>query len=446
MKRTIDDELVKWKNMAHRLPLLVRGARQVGKSYAIEKFGQNHFNSLVVINFEFRPELNSCFNSLDPIKIIAKLELLTNSIIRPGETLLFLDEIQQCPQAILSLRYFKEKMPALHVIGAGSLMEFALHDAKFSFPVGRVQFMYMRPLSFSEFLLSLGQERIQQALHETTLKNPFDNALHIHLLGFIRQYFLVGGMPAVVESYLQNKSYLECQNIQSALMQTYRNDFGKFATKTQYKYLQRLFEMAPKLVSEHFKYSKVDAELRARDLQPALEQLCWAGLINLVKKSSASGIPLESQAKENKFKLLFLDIGLMQNVTQVDPKAILENDVLQINAGALAEQFVGQELLTAADLYQERRLYFWERDKKSSQAEVDYVISIGANIIPIEVKAGKTGRLRSIKQFMEEKKSSIGLRISSHPLSLDNDILSIPLYLIEQIPRLLKSLNSHLLS
>lgn len=442
MKRTIDFELIKWKNMPDRLPLIIRGARQVGKSYAIEKLGREHFKSLVIINFEYQPEFISCFESLDPTKIISKLEIFTNSNIKSGETLLFLDEIQQCPQAILALRYFKEKMPQLHVIAAGSLLEFVIHDTKFSFPVGRVQFMHMHPLSFSEFLLALDQDKLLKTLKDTSLANPLDSAIHIYALNFVKQYFLIGGMPAAIQNYINNNSYLECQNIQSALMQTYRSDFGKYATKTQHKYLERLFEMVPKLILEHFKYSKVDPNLRARELQPALEQLCWAGLIKLVKQTSASGLPLEAQVKENKFKLLFLDIGLVQNASQIEAKTILENDILQINAGLLAEQFVGQELICLANPYEEKRLYFWERDKKNSQAEVDYVTNIGGKIVPIEVKSGKTGRLKSIKQFMEEKNSPLGIRFSTHPLSLENNILSVPFYLISHINRLITDLFS----
>lgn len=442
MKRAIDFELLRWKTHPQRLPLLVRGARQVGKSYAVEKFGKENFDSLVVANFEFQPELASCFDTLDPVRIIAKLELRTNSSIRAGQTLLFLDEIQQCPQAILALRYFKEKMPSLHVIAAGSLLEFALHDAQFSFPVGRVQFMYMRPLSFSEFLQALGEERLFYAIQEISLQEPFDSAIHKHLMNFVRQYFLVGGMPAVIQTFLETQSYLETQQRQSILLQTYRNDFGKYAAKTQHKYLQRLFEQAPRLVGQHFKYSKVDADMRARELKVAIEQLRWAGLINIVYATAASGLPLEAQIKENRFKLLFLDIGLMQNSTQIDAKSVLEDDVLQINAGALAEQFVGQEFLCLGDSYQERRLYFWDREKKGSSAEVDYVVNFGSRIIPVEVKAGKTGRLRSIQQFIEEKRSAFGVRISGHPLSLENNILSVPLYLIDQLPRLIASMAS----
>lgn len=438
MHRNIEEALKKWKNATDRLPIILRGARQVGKSFIIEKFGKENFQNMTVVNFEFQPHLARCFVTLDPSEIIAKIETQTNTTITPGQTLLFIDEIQECEEAIKALRFFKEKMPELHVIAAGSLLEFVLNEPKFSFPVGRVQFMYLKPLSFEEFLISLGQFKILEKLKQVTLDKPVDDALHEHILKFVRQYLLVGGMPAVVNLFIKNASFLECRQRQEAVLKTYYTDFNKYAKKTQHKYLQMLFEQIPGFIGQRFKYSSVMPEARSRDIKLALEQLSWAGLVYRIYASLASGIPLISQKKEKIFKLLFVDVGLLQSASRMDYSAVFEENILQVNAGALAEQFVGQEFLANTDVYTEAELYFWVRDKKNSSAEVDYLLQYGTQIVPVEVKAGKTGRLKSLQQFMDEKKVNVGVRISQQSLSFERNILSIPFYLLSELPRLLK--------
>lgn len=439
MERSLKQALVAWKDHPSRMPLLVRGARQVGKSYLIEEFGRDHFNELVTVNLEFSPEYKRCFEELDPQQILNQLRLLTRAKLEAGRSLLFIDEIQMEPRAIMALRYFKEKMPSLHVIGAGSLLEFALQEEAFSFPVGRIQFMYMRPLSFVEFLAACGEKRACELLQELELKSPIDPLFHDYLLKLVRLYFLIGGMPAVVEAYRQRKDLAEVELLQGTILDTYRSDFGKYATRTQHRHLSMLFEQLPNTIAQPFKYAKVSQEVRSNDLKRALEQLSWAGLAIRVHATDGSGIPLRFCMKENKFKVLFLDIGLLQRSHQVDAKALLESSLLLISRGVLAEQFVGQELLAYAPPSEEKRLYFWQREARGSSAEVDYLVNVESKILPIEVKAGATGRLRSIKQFMEEKGIPLGVRLSEAPLSLEKGILSIPLYLIEQLPRLLES-------
>ena len=437
MRRTIEPILKKWRDQPDRMPLLLRGARQVGKSFTVEKFGRENFDLLVTCNFEFRPELVKCFDSLDPRSICTKLEVAFKIRIVPGKTLLFLDEIQNCPAAITALRYFKEQMPQLHVIAAGSLLEFALHEEQFSFPVGRIQFLYLKPLSFYEYLMSQNHDRLLELMNEVSLERPLEPFIHNQLLQHLREYFLIGGMPAAVRSFLENRSFIECQTVLASLLETYRSDFPKYATKAQYKNLQLFFERAPALVCRHFKYSHISSEHRAQDLKVALEQLGWAGLLNKIVATSASGIPLHMHSKENKFKLLFLDAGLVNCANKLDMQVAWEQDFLQINAGALAEQFVGQELLAYANPYMQAQLYYWSREKKGAAAEVDYLIQEGEAILPIEVKAGTTGSLKSLAQFLAEKDAPFGIRISQHPLSFHDRVLSIPLYLISQMPRLL---------
>ena len=441
MQRSIEKLLHLWKEDTSRLPLILRGARQVGKSYVIEKFGSEKFKFTVIANFDFQPELASCFEDLNPHTICSRLELILNQSIIPGQTLLFLDEIQNCPKAVSALRYFKEKLPSLHVIAAGSLLEFILHEEQFSFPVGRVEFIYLRPFSFREFLMSQNQERLVTFLDSTSFTTSFEPPIHQHLMNFIRKFFLLGGLPAAIQAFLENQSFLRVQKILNGILETYRNDFGKYATKAQHKYLQIFFEKCSGLIGQPFKYSHIDAEIRSRELKVALDQLIWAGLIQRIIATNASGIPLQTHAKDNKFKLLFLDIGLMNTANRMDLNSIWETNINHLLLGAQAEQFVGQELLAYSDPFINTPLFYWERDKKGSIAEVDYVIQLGSKIIPIEVKAGTTGRLKSLSLFLNEKKCPFGIRISGHPLSFHDRILSIPFYLIEQLPRLVAELD-----
>lgn len=440
MKRDAEKELINWKNDNDRYPLLVCGARQTGKSYLIETFGRDNFQNTVVVNFELKPSLKECFTSLDPLEITNKLQLLLGVHIRDDDTLLFLDEIQECPQAIVSLRYFKEMRPHLPVIGAGSLLEFALKKKDFKMPVGRVQFLYLEPFSFSEFLTASGNSQLRDYLNETTVSDKVNVSVHQKLLDIVRLYLILGGMPAVLNEYNSTKDILNCQRIQSALLQTFRSDFAKYAETSYHKYLEKVFEASPRIVGNIVKYVNIDSNAKSRDLKNAVDLLSLAGIIKLIRLSKVSGIPLGAQIDEKKFKLNFLDVGLVQNACDLKSDIAIAKDILQINSGAIAEQFVGQELRAYNDKFQPANLYFWTREKKSSSAEVDYVVNIGSSIIPMEVKSGKTGRLKSLRLFMEEKNTKFGIRISQEPLSFYDNILSVPLYMIEQIPRLVQNI------
>lgn len=440
MDRALEKDLLQWKSNPNRFPLLLRGARQVGKTYLIEKFGRSAFSSLASVNFEAQPEAIACFDSLDPEEILMRLQLILKQSIQPGHTLLFLDEIQVCPKAIIALRYFKEKLPTLHVIGAGSLLEFALTEGKFSFPVGRIQFMYLKPLSFQEFVQARGKIALLEELSQCSLKSPPSSETHQMMIKLVKEYFLVGGMPAAVSFFCQNLFLQAATEIHRILLSTYRADFSKYATPAEQKYLVALFDGIFSMIGQQFKYSKIDPDMRSRDLKKALEHLEWAGLIEPIYASSGAGIPLSAQIKRTHFKLCFLDIGLVHHALNIDPELVMSKDLVHINRGALAEQFVGQELLACADPHQEGQLFYWQRDKKGSEAEVDYLLAIAHYIIPIEVKAGPYGRLKSLHQFMDEKKTPIGIHISQNPLSLENGILSVPFYLINKLARLVKDL------
>ncbi len=410
----------------------------MGKSWAIEEFGRQNFNSLVTANFEQKFELKYCFNSLNPKDILKRLEFYLEQPIIPGTTLLFLDEIQLCPRALTALRYFKEQMPELHVIAAGSLLEFTLNEENFSFPVGRVDFLFMRPLSFIEFLQALNKQNTCSLIHTISLANPIDEATHQQLLQKVRNYFWIGGMPEVVSLFTQNNSFEKSRKILLRQIEAFNEDFSKYSGKTNHLHLKQLFDKIPELVGRHFKFSKIDPHSPnpARDYKRALSQLKQAGLTNQIFDTRANGIPLKSEINMKKFKAIFLDIGLMQQVLQVDVDPT--KTLLDFHQGALAEQFVGQELLAYSDPHQNQQLYFWETSKQGSSIEIDYVTTMNSRILPIEVKAGTTGRLRSLQCFLECKNISLGLRISEHPLSLKNNVLSVPMYMISELPRLLE--------
>jgi len=437
MKRDIEEDLVRWKNQIGRMPLLLRGARQVGKSFIVEKFGKENFENCVTINLDRHPEYCSCFQSLDPIKIVSYLELVSGKNIQAEKTLLFIDEIQECPEAIHSLRYFKEELPLLHVIGAGSLLEFALNDKNFRMPVGRIESLYMRPMSFNEYLEATGHNKLRDYLKGIDIKHVVEIPVHKKLLSLVREYIALGGMPAIISEYIESKSLLRCQELQTAILSTFRNDFGKYAPQTQHEHLQMIFSKAPGLIAQWFKYSKLDPDTPSRTLKNALLKLQDAGLINLVHSTSAAGLPFITHMNEKKFKLLFLDIGLVKRACNLDLELLFKEDISLLNNGALAEQFVGQELLAYAEKNEPNNLFFWNREEKNSSAEVDYLININSQIIPIEVKAGSIGSLRSLKLLLESPNLPLGVRISELPLSKSGKIVSIPFYLIAELPRLI---------
>jgi predicted AAA+ superfamily ATPase len=438
MKRNIDAELIKWQRSTARIPLLLRGARQVGKTFAVKQLAKQAFTNHVEINFEFEPFYADCFQSLDPKQIITRITDISRQPITPGETLLFLDEIQNCPQAIMALRYFKERMPELHVIGAGSLLEFTINNEHFSMPVGRIQYMHMNPLSLREYIEALGYEGLLKQIRHASIEAPLDLALHNKLLLLTREYLLTGGMPEAVQAYIETENFQESQYKQTILLNTYRNDFGKYAKKTDYKYLQKIFDQTPALLGQQIKYSKIEPHMRSRDLKEAITNLSQAGVVRIIYATSASGLPLQALINEKKFKLLFVDVGLVTRATQLSINHILNDDINLMNQGAISEQLVGQELLAYQDCRLEPQLHYWARDQLGSQAEVDYLITHEDQIIPIEVKSGTTGKLKSLHLFLREKKIPLGIRISETPLTLNNHVLSVPFYLISELPRLLE--------
>jgi len=439
MKRDIDESFRIWKNQKKRYPLLVRGARQVGKSYSVKRLGENEFDNLVEVNFELKPQYKTCFETLDPKKIIETISVLSKSDIIPGKTLLFLDEIQECPNAISALRYFYEQMPELHVIGAGSLLEFVISQEDFRMPVGRIQYIYMKPLSFLEFLDAVGEKKSRKIIEACSWDNLPSTAIHEHLISLIKRYSIIGGMPAVVSEYASTGNLDKCFQIQTIITQTYRDDFGKYASKVKHKYLEKAFFAVPRMVGKKFVYARVDNTMQSRDLKAAMELLEKAGVVYRIKQTSGEGLPLEANAKEKNYKASFLDIGLMQNICGLNSNILLSNDenFIKINEGAVAEQLTAQELLAYHDPYWIPSLYYWIREARNSSAEIDYVIPHKSFVLPIEVKAGKTGTLKSMHIYLKKYNLSSGVRISQLFFNKTLPVISIPFYAIKKIQQFL---------
>lgn len=429
--RKIYKSLLEWKNDDNRRPILMRGARQTGKTFIIELFGRNEFKNLITINFERNPKYKEIFTTLVPGEIIEKIMLFTQQDIIPGKTLIFLDEIQECPKAITALRYFYEERPDIHIIGAGSLLEFALRRENIKIPVGRIQYLYMYPLTFSEFLDALGEDKLRShiSLPENLIKLP--DALHEKLNGLVRKYFLLGGMPAVVKEYIESGNIIKCQKIQSLIIETYSDDFAKYASESKHPYLTRIFNAVPKMIGQKFVYARVDNTIKSRELKEAVELLETAGIITKVKRTSGAGLPLESGVKDNFFKLIFLDVGLLHSVSGIYGETASEADLTAIFKGAAAEQFTGQELLSSGNPYRKASLYYWARESKSSNAELDYLLQLSDKILPVEVKSGSIGRMKSMNLYFEEYNPENGIKISQSPYRITDKIVSLPLYSID---------------
>lgn len=437
MERDIYSWLKNWKNEKRRKPLIIRGARQVGKTWLVEYFGEKNFEQFVEINFEFQPHFKTCFSTLDPFEIVEKIELTSNVDITQGLTLLFLDEIQECPQALKALRYFYEKMPGLHVIAAGSLLEFVMDAEQISIPVGRVQNIYLPPLSFGEFLTACGEQKIRTYLKNLTITKQVPESVHIKCISLLRNYLYLGGMPESIVLWLELKKFSKTDEMQQNLLQNYRHDFGKYGRRVNIFLVEKIFNHAPGMVGNKFKYSHIDKQTNSRDIKKSLELLIKAHILHRITATSGSGLPLHSHCNEKVFKILFLDVGLLQNSMGINKETYMSDNLLAVYKGSVAEQYVGQQLLALKKPFEEPSLFYWHREARGSAAEVDYLWQKGEQILPVEVKAGKTGTLKSLRLFLSEKKVLFGIRFSLYPLSYTDSILSIPLYAIEAMPGLI---------
>lgn len=426
MKRKILEKLTKWKNQGKRKPLLVRGARQVGKSWIIKHFGAQFFQGkLHIINLEQKIDWHSIFDqNLDPKRIVNELEILLNTSINTGNDLVFFDEIQECPKAILSLRYFFEEMPELHIIAAGSLLEFALRDI--AFPVGRIQMINMYPLSFSEFLHATDNEKLASVISESPKGLP--KTIHKKINQELKNYFFVGGMPESVNTYIDTGKMLEVQEIQSDLINTYRQDFSKYKPLVDPRCINDILSTLSGRVGQQLKYEHLSDRFSGPTIKKALGLLAIAKLINPIYASAPSGLPLSAYTNKKRFKATFVDIGLMVRMSGLSiAHEFQKTQLLSIFKGALAEQFVGQELLASGH----EQLYYWSRNQKSSNAEVDYIIEKEGAIIPLEVKNSASGRLKSLHLLLKEYpnvKEGLVLSDASFGVISEQNLKFWPLY------------------
>lgn len=450
MDRYATEYLGAWKENPRRKPLVMRGARQVGKSYLARLLAKRHFANLLEINFEETPDAADLFADRSPEKIVPRLELQTGCRVVPGETLIFLDEVQAAPEAFACLRFFHEKLPELHIVAAGSLLEFVLEDHDFSMPVGRIEYLHLGPASFEEFLTATGRSHLAEFVRQYELNHEIPLPVHDRLMEAVREFLVVGGMPEAVQTFADTGSLLECDRIKQSILSTYADDFTKYGRRVNTRRLQRVFRRLPHLVGGKFKCSHVDRDEPARGIGQALHMLCLARIAHKVHHAACNGIPLGAEINERKFKALFLDVGLMNRASGL---SLLDfdsaPDIMLVNSGAACEQFVGQHLLYSGEPFEEPQLHYWSREKRQSSAEVDYTISVGPQVIPVEVKAGKSGRLKSLHMFLKEKGRGFGLRFNAdRPSLLDTTdvlptgdtvayrLLSLPLYLIGQVRRL----------
>jgi len=426
MKRDLLSHLETWAKHPLRKPLILRGARQVGKSWVVAELGKQ-FDSYIEINFEKdKSAINLFEGDIHIPQLVEKISLYTGKKLEPGKTLLFLDEIQESQSALLALRYFKEELPDLHIIAAGSLIDFALE--KSGMPVGRVQFMYLHPLSFCEFLVALGREDLRIYIEQQQI----DKILHLKILELLRTYLWLGGMPAVVDAWLSYHDVSLCQELQNEIITAYSQDFHKYAREKQIEYVEKIFAAVPSHLGNKFKFSHIDRELRSLPLKTALLLLEKAGIVHLCYHSSGQQQPLGAQKDEKKFKAYFFDVGLAQRMLGVTQKDWILNPLTVKNLGAIAEQFVAQEIIAYTAIKSQAELYYWHREAKGSNAEIDFLMSKNSDIVPVEVKSGEKGSMKSLHLFLEtHANSSIGLKISEDVFCKNGWIEEIPLYGIE---------------
>ena len=450
MKRDSETMLATWAGQRERKPLILRGARQTGKTWLVKHFGEKFHGGIAHINLERDPDFSACFATNDPRATVGLLEVRLRRNITPGKTLLFLDEIQSAPEILSKLRWFAEELSELHVIVAGSLLDFALAEHAFSMPVGRVTFGHLEPMTFAEFLLAVGEDRLLTVIRNCSPDVGVPAALHPRLIELVRSYCLVGGMPAAVVDWLEHRSFTRTTEIHRDLLQTIRDDFAKYKRGANTARIAKVFAALPRLVGCKFQPKQVDPDEKTLPLKDAFRMLSLARVVTPVLRTAANGIPLGAEVDERYQKLCLLDTGLYATQVGIDPGSIAsQQELTLVNAGQLAEQFVGQELRACRPFNQEPALFTWVREAKSSNAEVDYVIQVGTRIVPVEVKAGATGSLRSLHMMVVEKNLELAVRVSSEPLQRREVrtslpigtqrnfcLLSVPFYLVSEIPRL----------
>ncbi len=429
MKRNILNSLKKWKNDPKRKPLLLMGARQVGKTHILNEFGSTEYTHCLYVNFEDMPMLGSLFStSLDPHEIIRVLSIEKQIQIQPHDTLIIFDEVQECPNALNSLKYFCERAPEYHICAAGSLLGVKLSHTK-GFPVGKVDFLHLYPLSFLEFLDAINEPQLKDYLISIKKNEPLPEILHNKLMRHFKVYSYIGGMPEVVADYVETQDLNRAREIQKKILNAYQLDFAKHAPSDQVMRINQVWQCIPSQLAKEnkkFIYSVIRKGARAKEFEIAIQWLFEAGLIYKTFSISAPKIPLKAYMHFDIFKIYLLDVGLLGAMTNLSATAVIHGDELfQEFRGSIAENGVAQML--AVD---NPELYYWSSEGK---AELDFIIQRDNDIYPIEVKSGESLKKKSLLVYINKYKPTLSIRCSPMNLKRDGSILNIPFYLLDQL-------------
>ncbi len=453
LKRTAETHLSHWYGKKRRKPLVLRGARQVGKSTLVRRFSETNRLILNEINLEQHIYLDNVFKTLDIEVIIRELEAVIGKNVQAPDSLLFLDEIQAAPHALQALRYFFEEKPAIPLISASSLLEFTLADHSFSMPVGRIEYYHLGPMTFKEFLAAVEPELIRH-LSEYQPRQDMPEAAHRKLTKREREFLFIGGMPEAVYSYIEEGSFAEVQAAHRSIAETFRDGFSEYARQKDLALMQKVFRQVPRIIGQKVKYSNIARDEKSKKVKAVIELLTNARVCHQVFHSHCSGIPLFAEIRENTYKMLFMDVGMAAYLCGMDWVTLqsLDNQAI-VNEGGMAEQFIGQHLLIP---FEPPRLTYWLRESKAANAEVDYVVAKRNQIIPIEVKAGKSGSLKSLQQFAMSRGAPFAVRFDLNPPGIQHvthraqtrdggqpvsyTLLSLPLYMVEELERILDGL------
>ena len=425
MKRSAYNKLLKWKNSNKRKPLVLQGARQVGKTYLVNMFGEAEYENYIYLNFEQDTNLHSLFDStLNPEIIINNISLYIGKKVVPTNTLLFFDEIQVAPTVLTSLKYFQEQAPQYHIIAAGSLLGISVGKGT-SFPVGKVNFLTLYPMSFNEYLLALGEDLLVDMLEKIKNPVPFADAIHSKLLDRLKMYLYLGGMPEVIQDYIDNKDIASVRLIQNDIIEAYKRDFSKYTEKGQAIKTSEFWNSIPRQLAKEnkkFKYGDVRKNARASMFEQTVEWLRKAGLIHIVNNISTPKLPLSSYADYSKFKIYLHDVGLLAAELNISSELIVSpEDIFTEFNGAFIENFIAQELL----YYGYEKLFYWT---SRSDAEVDFILERANQIFPIEVKSGLSRNKKSLRSYADKYKPTTIFRVSPRNLTQSGDFINIPLY------------------
>jgi uncharacterized protein len=439
--RHINRILMEWKNRANRKPLVVRGARQVGKTSAVHMFGKAAFENYIYINLEIEDNAALFAKTLPLKELVQLIQLKFNQRIKPGSTLIFIDEIQNSPVAMNQMRFFHEEMPDVHIISAGSLLEVKIKTEGFTFPVGRVEYCYMHPVTFDEFLSALGETEASDLIASFKSDEYPAEEIHSVMMKKFHHYMIVGGMPEAVARYAEAGNFMDADPIYESILTGFRDDVVKYAGSAKTKYIQHIIEHASKYVGLRIRYEKFgESNFRSREMSEAFDVLEKAMIINRVFASASRQIPLMGNLKKAP-KFLHLDIGLVNYQLGIRSEIASIDDINAVYHGQLGEQIVGQTLLSL-NIRKNAPLHYWYRDQKGAISEVDYLLTVDNRLVPVEVKSGKTGSLRSLNQFMDESGSDLAVRVYSGPFARETIttsskkkfiLLSVPFYLFHRI-------------